>query len=121
MACRRPILSDSVVFGEDDTGLEQVAVHLETELAALEIGQALGDGEPQSAALSGPGIVPSDEALEQPSAGRLRGSAEMFFTARTTCPSFRATSTRPGRRAGVLGAVGEEIVQNPPGAYRRPR
>ena len=73
MACRRPILSDSVVFGEDDTGLEQVAVHLETELAALEIGQALGDGEPQSAALSGPGIVPSDEALEQLLGGEVEG------------------------------------------------
>ena len=64
----------------------------------------------------GPGIVPSDEALEQLLGGEVEGSAEMFFTARTTCSSFRATSPyRPGAGHGVyFGAVGEEIVRRNP-------
>ena len=48
------------------------------------------------------------------SAGMLRGWREMFLMDRTTLPSQRHTSTDAGALQGVLVAVGEQVVDDPP-------
>ena len=78
---------------EGDHGLEEVSVDVQTEGAALELGEAAGNGQAQAGASVVRDSSPRTNRSMSRSAGMLRGWREMFLMDRTTLPSQRHTST----------------------------
>ena len=100
---------------EGDHGLEEVSVDVQTEGAALELGEAAGNGQAQAGALGGAGLLPPDEPLHEPLGGDVEGLAGDVLDGQDHLALPAAhLHIDAGALQGVLVAVGEQVVDDPP-------
>ena len=81
----------------------------------LQLGQALGDGKAQAAALAAPGRIRPDKALRQ--LGRIDGQhlpGDVFQDQGSFRLSRRHGQVDAGAGHGVFAAVAQQIIQDPP-------